>query len=76
MLFISRPGDYLHSPVFTIKIVALFFSLLNTITLTYSRQWQQAIIDGQWGINIKARAILSLTLWTVVIFLGRFIGYR
>ncbi|MBT9595337.1 MAG: hypothetical protein IV094_05110 [Vitreoscilla sp.] len=78
LLFLARPLDYIHEPLFGTKMALLCAAVLNALILRRSPQWKLVRADAggiprpAWRIS----ALASIVLWLGVITLGRLIGYR
>jgi hypothetical protein len=76
-MFTTNAGIYYHNPFFRTKMLLLVLAGVNMVAfeLTAGRtihQWHQARSAPSAG---KAAAVLSLTIWIGVIFMGRMIGF-
>jgi hypothetical protein len=77
LLFISKATDYTVNPFFIWKMVVIIFAGLN-MGVFHLMTWRS--ID-KWDLRrdgptgAKLAGALSLTLWLVVVFLGRAIGF-
>jgi hypothetical protein len=76
-MFSTNAGIYYHNPFFRTKMLLLVFAGMNMLVfeMTAGRtihSWDKAPSAPRVG---KAVAILSLTLWIGVIFMGRIIGF-
>jgi hypothetical protein len=78
LLFATRPLDYLHEPLFGLKMALLGAAVLNALLLRRSPQWQLlGAVDGApWRPAWAVAGVLSVALWLGVITAGRLIGYR
>lgn len=75
LLFITRPVDYLHEPLFVLKLGLLVAAVLNALWLRRSPSWRRGAdtaTPGAW----RLAGVLSIVLWLAVITAGRLIGYR
>ncbi len=77
MMFTTNAGIYYHNPFFRTKMLLLLLAGVNVAAfeLTAGRtihQWNSARSAPGAG---KAAAVLSLTIWIGVIFMGRMIGF-
>lgn len=78
LLFLARPLDYIHEPLFGTKLALLCAAVLNALILRRSPQWKLVRV-GAGGIPRPAwriSALASIVLWLGVITMGRLIGYR
>lgn len=78
LFVIGDPGRYLINIAFRIKIVLIALAGLNALYFTFRvRPKIQAGANNFSDLSWDARAstALSLTLWTSIIVLGRFIPY-
>lgn len=70
LLFSVRASEYATQPVFLVKLGLILLAGLNFLA------FQGVSGDAeQPGGTAKALAVLSLLLWTGVLFAGRFIGF-
>lgn len=78
LLFATRPLDYLHEPLFGLKMALLAAAILNALLLRRSPQWQLlGVADGApWRPAWAVAGVVSVVLWLGVITAGRLIGYR
>lgn len=78
LFVIGDPGRYFINIAFRIKIVLIVLAGLNALYFTFRvRPLIQAGANNFTELSLDARisTALSLTLWTSVIVLGRFIPY-
>ena len=77
ILFTGIPIRYTHSVWFRFKLVLLFVALINAIL--FHRALTKSV--ATWDMDktppkrIRRGAGLSLTLWVLIVFCGRFIAY-
>jgi hypothetical protein len=73
--FASNPSNYYHNPSFRLKMLLILLAGLNLVYFeVFERRKVLALGDGvATGLDTKIVAGLSLTLWTLVIILGRFL---
>jgi cytochrome bd-type quinol oxidase subunit 1 len=76
-MFTTNAGVYYHNPFFRAKMMLLVLAGVNMVIFEVTaartiRQWDQARSAPRAG---KAVAVLSLTIWIAVIFMGRMIGF-
>ena len=76
LLFITSAVDYLNATFFIAKLCTLTLAIVNAILLQRSSHWRFALEGDSIGFVVKCQALLSLCLWIIVLFLGRFIAYR
>jgi hypothetical protein len=69
-LFFSDPGMYGRNPGFSFKMMALGTAILYNYTI----HWKAAA-SGSSAIWVKLVAIISVLLWTTVVFGGIFIAF-
>ena len=77
LLFATRPLDYIHEPLFGIKLTLIGAALLNALLLRRSPQWGLLPVAG--GVprpGWRLAAVVSIVLWLGAITAGRLIGYR
>jgi hypothetical protein len=76
-MFTTNAGIYYHNPFFRTKMLLLVLAGVNMVIFEVTagrtiHQWDQARSAPSAG---KAVAVLSLTIWIGVIFMGRMIGF-
>ncbi|MGA8011129.1 MAG: DUF6644 family protein [Candidatus Acidiferrales bacterium] len=76
-MFTTNAGIYYHNPFFRIKMLLLLLAGVNMVAFEVTagrtiHQWDKARSAPSPG---KAVAMLSLTIWIGVIFMGRMIGF-
>ena len=76
LLFVTSAVDYLNASLFMTKLVLIGLAIVNAAVLNFSSYWHNARQKNTWGFAVKSQALLSIVLWVMVMFLGRFIGYR
>lgn len=76
LLFITRAPDYIHHPVFHLKLGALALALLNIAALRHSSKWADLLESGHSSTRVGVAAVVSLAAWLAVLVAGRLIGYR
>jgi hypothetical protein len=77
MLFISQASIYMENVFFKAKIVLLMVAGINVlvfhaVTARSAAQWDVA---GTIPTGAKAAGAASLTLWTLIVVFGRWIGF-
>lgn len=77
LLFLSNATGYAESLPFRVKLVAIAFAGINMAIFhmtAYRRidEWDDALPTPS---NAKIAGITSLSLWVLIVFLGRWIGY-
>lgn len=77
ILIIGEPGRSLLNPVFGVKMLLLVIAALLTLALERRLRHAADIRDGAptQRAAVQAGAMLSLVLWTCVVFAGRWIAY-
>jgi len=75
IMIVGEPGRSLKNPAFQLKMALLAGALI--VTVLCQRRLRRAPTAGPAGTGVLARslAILSLLLWTGIIFAGRWIAY-
>jgi hypothetical protein len=68
LLFAVRAGEYSAMPVFLAKMALIVLAILNFLLF----QWLAARGNGSF---LNFLAVVSIVLWTGVVFAGRFIGF-
>jgi hypothetical protein len=77
LMFTTNATVYFHNPVFQAKMALLLLSGINMgiFEMTCGRTTRQWDTSPSPPAAAKTAAIISLTLWISVIFLGRWIGF-
>jgi hypothetical protein len=77
LMFTTNATVYVHNPVFQAKMALLLLAGVNMgiFELTSGRSVRQWDTSSSPPAGAKAAAVISLTLWISVIFLGRWIGF-
>jgi len=77
LMFTTNATVYFHNPVFQAKMAILLLAGINMgiFELTTGRSSRQWDTSSSTPAAAKTAAIISLTLWISVIFLGRWIGF-
>ncbi|GAA0283202.1 hypothetical protein GCM10009127_25790 [Alteraurantiacibacter aestuarii] len=77
LLFISKASTYMVNPYFLVKMGVMAVAGLNMALYHFVTSKDQAQWDGAASppSKVKIAAIVSLTLWLVVVFCGRAIGF-
>jgi uncharacterized membrane protein len=77
LMFTTNATVYVHNPVFQAKMAVLLLAGINMgiFELTTGRSSRQWDTSPSPPAAAKTAAIISLTLWISVIFLGRWIGF-
>jgi hypothetical protein len=77
LMFISKADVYFHNHEFRMKFLAMFLAGLNMLVFQFSAFRRVAAWDRQLPPPLAARAAgaLSLLLWMLVIFYGRWVGF-
>lgn len=76
LLFVARAADYVHHPVFQLKLALLALALLNVAWLHRSAWWREHLATGRRDARVTVAAVVSLCAWLGVLLAGRMIGYR
>ena len=78
LLFWSEPVKCYKSVYFRIKVVALILAGLNALVFhsTIDRTTEKWDMTSPPPLRARVAGILSLTLWTAVIFAGRYTAYN
>jgi predicted outer membrane lipoprotein len=73
----AYPENYWPSTAFRLKLLAIFIGVLNALWFKWMEapHIEQLADDGDASRRAKVVALLSLTVWIVVIALGRFLPY-
>jgi len=76
-MFTTNATVYVHNSVFQAKMAVLLLAGINMgiFELTTGRSARKWEISKSPPVAAKTAAIISLTLWISVIFLGRWIGF-
>jgi hypothetical protein len=77
LLVIGEPGRSLMNPAFALKmsmlvVVAALTCVLQRPLLTHADYWVES---GQRRAIARSLAVLSLVLWSCIVFAGRWIAY-
>jgi hypothetical protein len=77
LLIVGEPGRSLMNPAFALKmimlvIVASLTAILQRPLVTQAGFWDAS---GQRRVLAKSIAVLSLALWSCIVFAGRWIAY-
>jgi hypothetical protein len=77
MMFISKASTYWHNPQFEVKFLAMALAGLNMLVFQFGVFRRVAGWDTALPTPPAARlaGVLSLGLWTLVIFMGRWVGF-
>ncbi|NKJ42191.1 DUF6644 family protein [Novosphingobium sp. SG720] len=77
LLFVSNATGYAESIPFRLKLVAIAIAGINMAVFHMTAYRKIGEWDDRLPTPISARVagVTSLTLWLVIIFLGRWIGY-
>ena len=77
LMFTTNATVYFHNPVFQAKMAVLLLAGINMgiFELTSGRTTRQWDTSSSPPAAAKTAAVISLTLWISVIFLGRWIGF-
>ncbi|RWP38242.1 hypothetical protein [Mesorhizobium sp.] len=71
LLFSIRAREYAAMPIFLTKMTLILLAGANFLTFMHRARGG----DGPAGGTVTILAVLSLVLWTSVLFAGRFIGF-
>jgi hypothetical protein len=78
MIASVQATEYYYNPFFPIKLIALFFGILNVAALHSSAAWkamETADLTGAGRVRLAIGGAVSLGCWITVITAGRMIGY-
>jgi hypothetical protein len=77
LMFSTNATVYFHNPVFQAKMALLLLAGINMgiFEMTCGRTTRQWDTSPSPPVRAKTAAVISLTLWISVIFLGRWIGF-
>ena len=76
MLVVAEPGRTLNNTIFWLKMALVLFAFV--LTLTFRKPLLDPGFDhdrANWQALVKPAAWISLMVWIVVIFCGRWIAY-
>ena len=73
LLFLSEPTKLYDNLPFQIKMVFLFLAIVYTFTIR--RRLLRNNVDLAWPLRSRLAGVVSITLWSVVGFMGRGIGF-
>jgi len=75
LLFLSSAATYIENRVFLAKMALLLLAGLNVLLFHFHPHHHRFTVEGQVSPVLRASAAVSLTLWTAIVVLGRWIGY-
>lgn len=75
LLFSSSASIYIENGAFLGKMALLVLAGLNALFFHFQPDHDRLSTDGQASITLRIGAGLSLILWTVIVALGRWIGF-
>lgn len=78
LVFWSEPVKCYNSSAFRLKMLLMMLAGLNALVFHLTTYRSVEVWDDKTTIPARARlaGVLSLVLWTGVLFSGRFVGYR
>lgn len=78
LLFFAKPIFYYHTIWFRLKVIFIILAMINIVWFHFRVQRNQAAWDTAPRPPMAARtsAVISLTAWILVIFMGRFMAYN
>ncbi|MER0237143.1 DUF2214 domain-containing protein [Fulvimarina sp. MAC8] len=74
-LFAVEPFEYAANPALQIKLLLVAIGVIHALWLHTRPSWRDASSIGNVSVSVKASAFVSLCVWTLAIFAGRFIGF-
>jgi hypothetical protein len=75
LLFSNSATDYVANPAFLSKMALMVLAGLNVLLFHFHPQQQRIAHEGHVSPLLRASAAVSLTLWTAIVVLGRWIGF-
>jgi hypothetical protein len=75
LLITGEPGRSITNPAFFAKMIMLVIVAALTFVLQRPLATDAGYWDGNRAITAKSIAILSLLLWSCIVFAGRWIAY-
>ena len=75
-MFLIDPQYYASNPAFRVKITLVALGIIHVSSMPFSRDMRVLMFeDGTVHPRLRLTALLSLTIWTSVIFAGRLIAF-
>ncbi len=82
MLFSVKPVDYIYTDIFVAKIALIAAALINIVVVRFNASWREMVQAedsimnaSEPDLKLRIAGAVSLTIWIIVLFLGRFVGY-
>lgn len=78
LMFISNAAMYFHNTQFQFKLLLLALAGINMLILEFRTIHQLPAWDGTYVASppaVRLAAALSLTFWTSILILGRWVGF-
>jgi len=76
LMFIAKAGTYAGNLQFQLKFICMGLAALNMLVFKFGAYRQVARWDsGEPPMSAKVAGALSLSLWTGVVFFGRWVGF-
>jgi uncharacterized membrane protein len=75
LLFSSAATDYVQNPAFLAKMGLMVLAGLNVLLFHFHPHQQRFTAEGRVSPLLRGSAAVSLTLWTAIVVLGRWIGF-
>lgn len=82
MLFSVKPVDYVYTDIFVAKLALIGAALINIVLVRFNASWREMVQAedsimnaSEPDLKLRIAGAISLTIWIVVLFLGRFVGY-
>lgn len=78
LLFFSKPEEYYHNIWFRTKVILIVLAMINLVVFHFRAQKNQALWDTaeKPPMSVRIPALVSMTLWLLVIASGRYIAYN
>jgi hydrogenase-4 membrane subunit HyfE len=74
IMIVGEPARSLQNPIFQLKMALLIVALIVTYFLQRLSN-NKTLADGNAALSARAMAVVSVLLWTGIIFSGRWIAY-
>jgi hypothetical protein len=74
IMIVGEPARSLQNPIFQLKMALLIVALVVTYVLQ-RLSTNKTLAEGHAALSAQAMAVVSILLWTGIIFSGRWIAY-
>jgi len=75
LLFSNAATDYIRNPAFLAKMGLMVLAGLNVLLFHFHPHQLRFATEGHVSLPLRVSAGVSLTLWTAIVVLGRWIGF-